>query len=85
MAYLVWGDRKILICQNRGDRKIPGPLNRGDHKISRVNIAQFFSPPPPVVNVSSLISLEGHSPVMDRLIVERSSPIKNLCSTGLLI
>ncbi len=50
----------------RGDRKISGPLNRGDHKISRVNSAQFFSPSPPVVNVTSLIQyivltgLTGH-------------------------
>ena len=51
---LVWGDHKIPTCRNGGDHKIPGPLDRGDHKISRVNFAQFFSPPPPVVNVTSL-------------------------------
>ncbi len=47
MAYLVWGNRKIAICQNGGvGRKIPGPLNSGDHKILGVNFAQFLTPPP---------------------------------------
>ncbi len=54
MTYLVWGGSQNFDVAKWGDHKISGPLNRGDHKISRVNFAQFFSPPPPVVNVTSL-------------------------------